>query len=615
MGFVLRLIGYLIVIGSMLTSGYSFSSTLSQPGVSARIIGGDPVTTPYSWMVSLQQGGHFCGGVLIDANWVLTAAHCLENVPDVNRLRLVIGETNWSNPSSSSVYSADWLAIHPDYNPSTFYSDIAILHIEGDGATQAPIELASSTLLQSKTPGVDQFTVIGWGLTDFVFDSDAGINVGSGTASPSLQQTQLYYRSDSQCSSQYTSSFGLKSDYWDKAVCAGFESQDNVQDACQGDSGGPLFVDDNGTDKLIGLVSWGIGCANQESPGVYAEVSAFLSWIDDRQNGLTVAGFNKIGFLGLGRTKQENYELINFSDSDVVISEAEMDDPIRFDLPFKTTELLNQTIPANGSIEFTVEALGSYLGEHNSQLLLSTASGDDYRYSLNAKVLFGQQANQPTWPEIESGKALEVDWPVFTGTDQTTEHSQPWFVNYSSERADWVMQSGPIDDNQRSVLLTYVDAGLTSSQKLRFEAKVDAENFDDLYVFVDEVLSARGTSEWQTLEVPLSAGANHVLFVYVKNETGSQGLDAAQIADFRVCPSSAAVNDDSLCSQADSYGYNPSASETSVILQTEVGQLGASEPTVESKPRKKSSSGFGGLSPLCLIFMGLLLLGRRGNKV
>lgn len=604
-----KVLGLLVVL-SVVTSVYSVALPLSQPGVSARIIGGDPVSTPYSWMVSLQQGGHFCGGVLIDANWVLTAAHCLENVPDVSRLRLIIGETDWTSPDPDSVYSADWLAIHPDYNPSTFYSDIAILHIEGSGASQAPIELASSALLQSKTPGVDQFTVIGWGLTDYVFDSDAGINVGSGSASPSLQQTELYYRSDSQCSTQYSSTFGLKSDYWDKAVCAGFESQSNVQDACQGDSGGPLFVDDNGTDKLIGLVSWGIGCANQESPGVYAEVPAFLSWIDERQNGLTVAGFNKIGFLGLGRTKRENYELINFSDSDVVINEAEMDDPARFDLPFKTTELLNQTIPANGSIEFTVEALGSYLGEHNSQLLLSTISGDDYRYSLNAKVLYGEQSNQPDWPVIDSGKALGVEWPVFTGTDQATEHSQPWFVNYSSERTDWVMQSGPIQDNQRSVLLTYVDGGLTSSQKLRFEAKVDAETFDDLYVFVDEALMARGTEDWQTLEVPLSAGANHVLFVYVKNEASSQGLDAAQIADFRVCPRSASIVDDSLCSQADSYGYNPSASETAVILETDIGQLGVSEPTVTSKPRKKSS-GFGGWSPVWLVLLGLALAGRR----
>jgi secreted trypsin-like serine protease len=50
---------------------------------------------------------------------------------------------------------------------------------------------------------------------------------------------------------------------------------DPNQDACQGDSGGPLYDDDNNV--LIGVVSWGWGCADPQYPGVYAQVSARVS--------------------------------------------------------------------------------------------------------------------------------------------------------------------------------------------------------------------------------------------------------------------------------------------------------------------------------------------------
>ena len=65
----------------------------------------------------------------------------------------------------------------------------------------------------------------------------------------------------------------------DTNMCAG--DLTGSFDTCQGDSGGPLtcHVDDHWT--LIGIVSWGIGCAGRNTPGAYTRVVEFLDWIED----------------------------------------------------------------------------------------------------------------------------------------------------------------------------------------------------------------------------------------------------------------------------------------------------------------------------------------------
>ncbi|KAJ4432547.1 hypothetical protein ANN_21170 [Periplaneta americana] len=100
--------------------------------------------------------------------------------------------------------------------------------------------------------------VSGWGTTS-----------EGGSASTTLRQVAVPIVSDSSCNSAYSSYGGITA----RMICAGYTS--GGKDACQGDSGGPLVA--NG--KLIGIVSWGAGCARPNYPGVYTKVSALRSWI------------------------------------------------------------------------------------------------------------------------------------------------------------------------------------------------------------------------------------------------------------------------------------------------------------------------------------------------
>lgn len=207
----------------------------------------------FTSIVSLQIGGrHFCGGTLVDRNRVLSAAHCLADLSQsqiLNSLTVTIGTENLSNTRSAERFRvADYR--FGAYNARTMKNDIVEITLGGNSRfTPAPVNTSSNYPADGST-----LYVAGWGAT-----------TEGGYTTRALKYAGLRVISNSECEG------ALGTGIHDSNICAYARGADS----CQGDSGGPLYALQNDRLTLVGIVSWGIGCARPGLPGVYTRVSAF----------------------------------------------------------------------------------------------------------------------------------------------------------------------------------------------------------------------------------------------------------------------------------------------------------------------------------------------------
>lgn len=237
----------------------------------------------FYWLKEPWEIAHRCGGVLIEADWVVTAAHCTKVPGDFLAMRRIrLGTQNVGLRGTGSIYRIDRAAIHARYNGTFKTSDIALLHIVPEGtvnpaavARAKPIRVIGSKRGDRPLGDLQDVIVTGWGLTQQADEgpsqraADGSVN----RSSPRLQQVSLSILPNERCEAIATYKGKLDA----TTICAG--SLYGEKDSCQGDSGGPMTRAQGSEMVLVGLVSWGVGCALPGTPAIYTRVGALRSWI------------------------------------------------------------------------------------------------------------------------------------------------------------------------------------------------------------------------------------------------------------------------------------------------------------------------------------------------
>jgi secreted trypsin-like serine protease len=232
------------------------------------IVGGTDTTIAENpWQVSLQSssGSHFCGGQILDANWVLTAQHCVNSGGTISAPgRVVAGITKLSQSSTGQIRTVTQVTPYPGYVDASKGKDVALLRLSSPLDLSGPNAKAIGMVTAADaSAGVTNAGVIaritGWGTTS-----------SGGTSPDNLKTADVTILTNAQAQSSYPQET-ITSDQLAAAAPG--------KDTCQGDSGGPLTVLKNGVRVLAGTTSWGYGCADPLYPGMYGRVSSFETWI------------------------------------------------------------------------------------------------------------------------------------------------------------------------------------------------------------------------------------------------------------------------------------------------------------------------------------------------
>lgn len=255
------------VSNSVVNRGYTVDDCTCVCGKSkdetGAIVGGvETKPGEFPWIVALMLNSNlfYCAGVLITRYHILTAAHCLKEAPQPTDITVILGEYDRSNPMETATEIRGVVSAigYEKFDEPSFDNDVAILKLDSSIDFTPNIRPACLPKQGDKKKYVGRIaTTAGWG------------QIGATKASSNvLLKVELPVVSLKKCKEDLE---GLE--ITKNMLCTGYPQ--GRKDACNGDSGGPLHLDG----KVIGIVSWGIGCGEPNTPGVFTKVNNYIGWI------------------------------------------------------------------------------------------------------------------------------------------------------------------------------------------------------------------------------------------------------------------------------------------------------------------------------------------------
>jgi len=535
------------------------------------IVGGVEATPfAYPWMVALVteirgEIYQFCAGTLISDRYIVTASHCVEAG---YVMKAVIGRHNLADESTGAIVDVEEMITHPDYNPDSMTADIAILKL-AQRVDYEPIDLITAELATTYVQPNQEVQILGWGLTaeknyreinlmgvqgsessssinnnendnnnmeeisNAILDSKIELNeeieskwVVAASGSSVLRTLFVPLVSRDECNAGYYSETHMRPILPDQ-LCAGIPQ--GGQDSCQGDSGGPVIQTIQGKPYLVGVVSWGIGCARPNLYGVYSRVSTYLDWVHNRMLldvSFSATGntpFGHILFAGIGHSTAENLVVNNISPDD-------------FDVEFSITPSQDNAVSTTMDI--------SSLSFSNTQLHLNAGSSASVDVIFQPKEILGEIVEAEVLATLPSSPGVSVRYDIVgMGLPELSTFNDVTYYSASTgERGNqWEIKNNEYFTSishkhlSGSCLMAYA----TGPAEVSFQWSVDSENnYDFMYLFVNNNVedSLSGNVYWKYKSLIVPEGENSITWCYVKDYSVSVGADSGSVKDFSVRP-------------------------------------------------------------------------------
>lgn len=232
--------------------------------------GEETVDGEYPWMISIRRriamGGssHHCGGSIIDNHWILTAAHCVDDI-ELEDFFIRAGDHTMHTDDGELDISIAGFVVNDGWNPTNMDNDIALIllsHPLPCGRDDIRAVCLTETISLASKLGY----ITGWGQ----LNEDAG-------HPPHLHEVQITIFERRACAEDFINPWYHLTE---NMICAG----DNGKDACYGDSGGPLVTDISSSENhqyvQAGIISWGYGCATPNARGIFTRVPNYADFLD-----------------------------------------------------------------------------------------------------------------------------------------------------------------------------------------------------------------------------------------------------------------------------------------------------------------------------------------------